>query len=140
MSSAIIDLLVKWGPLVIMLLVFISCFVVGLIRGTYKVTRRVIYVVLYVVLVWLFIDNITNFILDLKITINGIRGVREFITNFITRNEGLNNFLKYSPELKSLIIEQPQIIVNPVLFILLVLVGLPLSFPIYWVYILNMFF
>lgn len=136
MSSAIIDLLVKWGPLVIMLLVFISCFVVGLIRGTYKVTRRVIYVVLYVVLVWLFIDNITNFILDLKITINGIRGVREFITNFITRNEGLNNFLKYSPELKSLIIEQPQIIVNPVLFILLVLVGLPLSFPIYWVYIL----
>lgn len=136
MSTEMIELLIKWGPLAIMFVVFATCFVVGLIRGTYKVMRRLIYVVLYVILVWIFIDNITDFALDLNITINGIKGVREFITNFITSNEAVNNFLKYSPELKDLIIEHPQIIISPLLFVVLVLVGLPLSFPIYWVYIL----
>ena len=136
MDAGTISLLIKWGPLALMAVVFLWFFVIGVIRGTYKVTRRLIYVVLYVLLIWLFMGQITEMVLDLNITINGVKGVRNFIVHSIENNDGLMKFLEYSPNLKGIIIESPEIIVNPILFIVLVLVGLPLSFPIYWIYLI----
>ena len=135
-SPEIISLIIKWGPLVLVGVTFIYFFVVGVIRGTYKVTRRLVYVLLYVTLIFVFIDSISKFVLDLNININGVQGVRNFIVQTIEGNEGVNKFLGYSPELKMLVVESPEIIVNPILFIVLVLVGLPLSFPIYWIYLI----
>ena len=64
MNPGTIELLIKWGPLALIGIIFLVCFLVGLIRGSYKVMRRLVYVVLYVVLIWIFIDNITGFVLD----------------------------------------------------------------------------
>ena len=136
MNPETIALIIKWGPLALMAVVFIYFFIVGVIRGTYRVIRRLVYVLLYVTLIFIFIDNIANIILDLNITINGIQGVRNFIVTTIESNESLNDFLAYSPELKTLIIDNPEVLVSPILFIVLVLVGLPLSFPIYWIYLI----
>ncbi len=136
MTEETIALLIKWGPLALMAVVFIWFFVIGVIRGTYKVTRRMIYVILYVAFVWLFIGKITNMILDFNVTINGIVGVRNFVVHTIESNETISDFLQYSPNLKGIIIDSPEIIINPILFLVLVLVGLPLSFPIYWIYLI----
>lgn len=136
MDPEIIALIIKWGPLALVGVTFIYFFVVGVIRGTYKVMRRLIYVLLYVSLVFIFIDSISNFILDLNITINGVQGVRNFIVQTIESNEEVNKFLGYSPELKMLVIDSPEIILNPILFIVLVFIGLPLSLPIYWIYLI----
>lgn len=136
MGEETIALLIKWGPLALMAVIFVWFFIIGVIRGTYKVTRRMIYVVLYVTIIWLFMGKITNMILDINIKINGIEGVRNFIVHTIENNETISGFLEYSPNLKGIIIESPEIIINPILFLVLVLVGLPLSFPIYWMYLI----
>lgn len=136
MSPETISMIIKWGPLALVSVVFLWCFFLGVIRGTYKVVRRMIYVVLYVVLVWFFIDQITNSVLSLNITINGIKGIRPFIVHTLESNETIRSFLNYSPNLYGLIIESPEIIVSPVLFLVLIIVVLPLSFPIYWIYLL----
>ena len=136
MSPETIALIIKWGPLALVGVVFLWCFLLGVIRGTYKVTRRMIYVVLYVVLIWIFIEPISNMVLDFNIEINGAQGVRAFIIQTIETNETINGFLAYSPSLKGLIIESPQLILNPILFLVLTIIVLPLSFPIYWLYLI----
>jgi len=136
MNPGTIELLIKWGPLALIGIIFLVCFLVGLIRGSYKVMRRLVYVVLYVVLIWIFIDNITGFVLDFNIPFNDLGSVRKLIKEFIEGNETITKFLEYSPEMKALIIDSPEIIVSPILFVVLILIGLPLSFPIYWIYLL----
>ena len=136
MNAEVISLIIKWGPLALVAVVFLWCFILGLIRGSYKVLRRLIYVILYVVLIWIFISPITNFLLDLNIPINGIKGVRNFVIHTIESNDTINDFLSYSPNLKNIIVNSPEIIVSPILFIVLVIVVLPLSFPIYWIYLI----
>ena len=136
MNAETIELLIRWGPLAVVAVVFLMCFAIGASRGTYKVLRRLIYVVLYVIIVWIFMGQITNAILNINITINGVKGIRNFIAYTIENNETINNVLKYSSDLKSIIIDSPEIIVSPLLFVILILVGLPLSFPIYLIYLL----
>lgn len=137
MDANIIGLIIKWGPLALVGLVFLIYFLGGVIKGTYKVTRRLVYVVIYVLLAWLLVGSLTSWVLDMNnITINGVRGIRNFIVKFVEENETIKGFLEYSPELKSLIIDHPEIIVNPIVFIVLIVVVLPLSFPIYWIYLL----
>lgn len=136
MNAETIGLLIKWGPLAVIGVVFLYYFLGGVIRGTYRVTRRLSYVILFIALIWIFIDPISNFVLDFEIPYNDMGSVRSMIVEFVENNETINDFLKYSPDLKSLILEHPEIIANPLLFIVLVVVVLPLSFPIYWIYML----
>lgn len=136
MSPETIALIIKWGPLALVGVVFLWCFLLGVIRGTYKVTRRLIYVILYVALVLVFIEPLSNIVLNLNIDINGVKGVRAFIVHTVENNETINKFLNYSPNLYGLIVESPELIVNPILFIVLTVVVLPLSYPIYWIYLI----
>ena len=136
MNAETIALLIKWGPLALVGIVFLYYFISGLIKGTYKVLRRLSYVLLFVLLSWIFIDNITAFVLDFNIPVNDMGTVREMLVELIESNEDVNKFLGYAPELKSLVIDHPEIILSPILFIVLVLIVLPLSFPIYWIYLL----
>lgn len=129
------EFIIRWGPLAVVAIVFLYYFIKGLILGTYKVARRVIYVILYVAFAWIFIDNITNALLDINVTINGVQGVRNFLIHAIESNDKVVKFLSYSPELKMLILEYPEIIISPIVFIILVVVVLPISFPVYWVYL-----
>lgn len=136
MSDRTLELLFKWGPWAILVVMFLIFFLSGIIKGRYKVLRRFIYVALFVVLSWAFIMPITKGILDLNITIKGVQGVRNFIIQFIENNETINKFLSYSQDLKNIVIEAPEIIVAPILFLALVVVVLPLSFPLYWIYLI----
>ena len=136
MDAETIALLIKWGPLALVGIVFLYYFINGLIKGTYKVLRRLGYVLLFVLLSWIFIDNITAFVLDFNIPVNDMGTVREMLVELIESNEDVNKFLGYAPELKSLVVDHPEIILSPILFIVLVLIVLPLSFPIYWIYLL----
>ena len=136
MDAETISLLIQWGPLAVVSVVFLWFFIVGAIRGTYKVVRRMIYCVIYIAVVWLTINDITSSLLDLNVTINGVQGVRNFIVQTIESNDSVRTFLSYSPGLKTIIMECPEIIISPILFIILVLIGLPLSFPIYWIYLI----
>ena len=133
MSPENIALIIKWGPLALVSVVFLWCFLLGVIRGTYKVTVRMIYVILYVGLVWFFINDITAAALDTTLTIEGTnQSVRTYIVDALSSNETIIGFLSYSPNLYELILESPQLIVTPILFIILTVVVLPLSFPIYF--------
>lgn len=136
MSAETISMIIQWGPLALVSVVFLWCFVLGVIRGTYKVMRRMIYCILYIVIVWLTINDITSSLLDLNVTINGVQGVRNFIVQSIESNDSIKTFLGYSPGLRTIIVECPEIVISPILFIVLVLIGLPLSFPIYWIYLI----
>ena len=93
MSSETIALLIKWGPLVVVGVVFLWCFVAGLIRCTYKVTRRLIYGVLFVLASWFCVDLLSRFILDLNITIDGVKGVRNYIVHLNAGFGGSSGFL-----------------------------------------------
>ena len=42
MSAETIELIIKWGPLALVGIVFLWCFLLGVIRGSYKVLRRII--------------------------------------------------------------------------------------------------
>ena len=141
MNAEMIGLIIRWGPLAVVGLVFLIYFFAGLIKGSYKVTRRLVYVFIYVILAMFLVGPITDMVLDMNINISGTVGVRNFIVDFVENNEAINDFLKYSPELKDLIVNNPEIITNPILFIVLIVVVLPLSFPIYWIYVLiwNLF-
>ena len=136
MSAETISMIIQWGPLALVSVVFLWCFILGVIRGTYKVMRRMIYCILYIVIVWLTINDITSSLLDLNVTINGVQGVRNFIVQSIESNDSIKTFLGYSPGLRTIIVECPEIVISPILFIVLVLIGLPLSFPIYWIYLI----
>ena len=75
---------------------------------------------LFVLLSWIFIDNITAFVLDFNIPVNDMGTVREMLVELIESNEDVNKFLGYAPELKSLVVDHPEIILSPILFIVLV--------------------
>ena len=136
MDEQTIALIIKWGPLALVASVFLFYFIKGIIKGTYKVTRRLIYVLLYVVLTFIFIDNITSFLLDLKLDFVDFPGARTYIVDFVENNDTVNKFFAYSPDLKSLIVDHPEIILSPIVFLILVLIVLPFSFPLYWIYVL----
>lgn len=138
MDEKTIALLFKWGPWALILVLSIYFFVVGVIRGRYKVFRRFIWVFLYTTLLLIFIMPLARNVLNLNVTINGVQGVRNYIISVIENNDQVAKFFSYSPDLKDMVVALPELIVAPVLFIVLMLIGLPLSFlfPIYWVYLL----
>ena len=71
--------------------------------------------------------------LILSISINGTT-ISGLIDDFIANNEELQKLFNDVPGLESLVETYPNAIISLVLFLVLALVGLPLSFPIYWVY------
>lgn len=134
MDQETIAMLFKWVPWALIGIVFLFFFIGGVIKGRYRTIRRLLYVIIYMVIIWLFIMPITKMVLDINVTINGVQGVRNYIVKFLEENETINDFFSYSKGLKETIISSPEIIVAPVIFLVLVFVGLPLSFPIYIVY------
>ena len=136
MDAETIAMLIEWGPLAVMGVIFLIGFLFGVIRGSYKVMRRLLYVILFVGCSFFFIDTITKSFLDFNVTINGVQGVRKYIMQSIESSEDVKTFFRYAPELRNLIIDAPEIIVSPILFMILVFIVLPLSFPLYWIYLI----
>ncbi len=138
MSEKTIEMLFKWGPWALILVLSLYFFVAGVIRGRYKVLRRFIWAFLYTTILLFTIIPITKKVLDMNITINGIQGVRNFIIYQIEQNDEVAKFFSYSDNLRNMVIAMPELIAAPVLFLALMIVGLPLSFlfPIYWIYLI----
>ena len=83
MNPETIALIIKWGPWALIGLVFLWFFIIGVIRGTYKVTRRLLYVVVYIALIWLFIGNITDFLLNFNFPIKDGIVLKTYIVDFV---------------------------------------------------------
>ena len=96
MSEKTIEMLFKWGPWALILVLSLYFFVVGVIRGRYKVLRRFIWAFLYTTILLFTIIPITKKVLDINITIDGIQGVRNFIIYQIEQNDEGAKFFNYS--------------------------------------------
>lgn len=131
MSSENIIAIIKWGPILLFLVVFLLGMLYGLIKGRRKSLRRFIYVLIYLVLIFLFTPKICELVMN--INIDGV-SVSTLIDDFIANNESINKIFNDVPGLQVLVKTYPNAIVSLALFLVLVLVGLPLSFPIYWIY------
>ena len=130
MTSENIIAIIKWGPLLVFLVIFLFGLISGIIRGRRKATKHFIYSILYVGLAFFFAPKIAEFALSIEI--NGT-SAEILMGEFISENETLNGIVNGIPGIKSLIISYPQAIISLLLFLVLVLIK-PLMFPIYLVY------
>ena len=133
MSEADIIAIIKWGPVVLLLLALLHGMLVGLIKGRRKALRRTIYVVLFVGGIYAFLPQITDFLMNLQI---GDFQMRATIEGFVKDNKSLQEISSAIPALEQLIVQYPDALVSLVLFMITVLLILPLSFPIYWIYLI----
>mgnify|MGYP003301706203 CR=1 FL=1 len=131
MNSNDIIAIIKWGPILLFLVVFLIGMLHGLIKGRRKSVRRFIYVMINLVLVYIFTPKICELLVD--VSINGV-SVSGTIDKYVFENEEINKLFNNIPGLAELINAYPNAIISIVLFLVLVLIGLPLSFPIYWLY------
>ena len=131
MTSDQILALIKWGPILLFLLIFLWGLIVGMIKGNRKVIRRFIYVAIYVTTIILVLPIVTRE--AMTITVNGMT-VEAYINGVITNNEQIKGFFDGIPGLLDVVLEYPSAIISLLLFFVLLLVGLPLSFPVYWLF------
>ncbi len=136
MDESTIKLIFTWGPWGLILIIFLWSFLVGVIKGRYKVLKRGVYALIYVTVMMFISMPLVDFAMELEINIDGANSVKELILNILEEEETINSFLSYSPSLKETIIAYPEIIVSPILFVILVVIGLPLLFPLYWIYLI----
>lgn len=133
MSEENIIVIIKWGPLLFLLLALLTGMLVGLIKGRRKSLRRTIYVVLFVVACFIFTPKITELLM--RVEIQGLT-IEGYINKFIEENEQINEIFQEIPALKEVIVYYPNAIFSLVLFLVMTFVILPLSFPLYWIYLI----
>lgn len=131
MSSEDIIAIIKWGPLLFFLLVFLFGMIRGMIKGRRKVLKRLLYVIIFVTTMFFLTPTLAEILLNFEVGGTSIEGI---IRNFIEENESIQQLFINVPGLKPLIDGYLTGFVSLFLFVLIVLVGLPLSFPIYWIY------
>ena len=133
MNSEMIIAIIKWGPLLFFLLTFLLGMLVGLVKGRRKTVRRAIYVLIFVSLSYFLAPTIANLLV--KLEINGI-SVAGYINEFVSSNEMLNAVFNDVPQLEGVLFSYLNSSLSIIVFMLMVLVVLPLSFPIYWIYMI----
>ena len=133
MSEENIIAIIKWGPLIYLLLALLIGMLVGLINGRRKALRRTIYVGIFLILSFFLTPVIVSSCMGIQI--QGAT-IQEHINQFILNNETVNNLFNGIPALKEIILQYPVAIVSLILFVVLIFVILPLSFPIYWIYLI----
>ncbi|MBR3891006.1 MAG: hypothetical protein IKJ30_02890 [Bacilli bacterium] len=123
--------IIKWGPILFFLIVFLWGLIVGMIKGNRKVIRRLIYVAIYTTAVILLLPMTTR--AAMTINVNGVT-LDAYVNNAITSNETITSFFDGIPGLLDVVLEYPSAIISLLLFFVFMLIGLPLSFPLYWIY------
>ena len=133
MTSETILTIIKWGPLGFLLVAFLFGMLVGVIKGRRKALRRSIYVFLFLLVAFLLTPTITESAMTIQINNMSLEA---YIANAVENNEGVNNIFLAIPALKDVVLSYPNAIFSLVLFLLIAWVVLPLSFPLYWVYLI----
>ena len=133
MTSETILTIIKWGPLGFLLLAFLFGMLVGVIKGRRKALRRSIYVFLFLLVAFIVTPMITQS--AMVVEIKGVT-VLEYVENAVKNNEEINNIFVAIPALKDVLLSYPQAIFSLVLFLVMAWIVLPLSFPIYWIYLI----
>ena len=133
MSQENILAIIKWGPILLFLIIFLCGLLIGMIQGNRRVIKRLIYVAIYTTCVILLLPMTTRAIMTVEV--NGVT-VNSYVNEILTENETVNDLFSQVPALREIVLEYPSALVSMALFFVLMFVGLPLSFPLYWVYMI----
>lgn len=124
----------------IFFLFLILGFLYGLWRGFSKSLTRLIIVVAVAVATFFIVPKLTNILLtadisSFNIEVNGVvmQNVEQFIIDYLSQIEMVNNLINASPTFMQFIQVLPQILVNIVLFIVLFMLLKMVSMIIYWI-------
>lgn len=131
MSNETVIAIIKWGPLLFFLTIFLFGMLVGLVKGRRKTIRRATYVLIFLGASYFLAPIISKIIL--KINIRGV-SISGYLDTFIANNATIQELFTNIPQLEGVILDYLGSIVSGVFFMAMVLVGLPLSFPLYWIY------
>ena len=105
--------IIKWGPILFFLIVFLWGLIVGMIKGNRKVIRRLIYVAIYTTAVILLLPMTTR--AAMTINVNGVT-LDAYVNNAITSNETITSFFDGIPGLLDVVLEYPSAIISLLLF------------------------
>ncbi|HHU59726.1 TPA: hypothetical protein GXZ34_02250 [bacterium] len=122
-------------PIIVFSIVFLVGFLIGVIRGRYKVVRRFIYVILFMGVMLFLTPKLIEVGLNITIPILNKSG-NQYINEFIASNPDISEIANEIPSLVELIPALISALVSPILYIVLVWVGLIAFFPIYLIYLL----
>ena len=113
--------IIKWGPILFFLIVFLWGLIVGMIKGNRKVIRRLIYVAIYTTAVILLLPMTTR--AAMTINVNGVT-LDAYVNNAITSNETITSFFDGIPGLLDVVLEYPSAIISLLLFFVFMLIVL----------------